>query len=294
MNMKKYILLIIVASFAACTNNEKKSDAYGNFEATDVLVSAEASGKILNLDLDEGQVLDANQQVGMIDTIQLSLKVEQLLAQIDAIKTKTTNIFSQVEVQNEQKKTLLVEKERLDKLLKDGAATTKQMDDINGKINVIEKQINSIQTQNASVFSEVKAYEIQIEQIQDQIKKSRIINPINGTVLEKYSEPSEFTIVGKSIYKIADLSTMYLKIFVSGEQLSNVKIGQKVKVIVDDNNGKTKNYDGEISWISEQAEFTPKVIQTKDERVNLVYATKVKVKNDGTLKIGMPGEVMFK
>lgn len=293
MKIKNLIPVILFAILTSCSDNVKNADAYGNFEVTDVLVSSEVTGKILKIDVEEGQQISPGQLVGVIDTIQLVLKKEQLLAQIDAVNTKTGNISSQVDVQNEQKKTLLIEKERLEKLLKDGAATAKQMDDLNGKINVIESQIKSIETQNTSVSGEIKAMRKQLDQIEDMIKRSYIINPISGTVLEKYAELSEITIPGKAMYKIANLDELTLRIYISGEQLSSIKIGQKVKVFVDVKDGKNKEFDGEISWVSQQAEFTPKIIQTKEERVNLVYAVKVKVKNDGSLKIGMPGEVKF-
>jgi HlyD family secretion protein len=217
-----------------------------------------------------------------------------LQAQINAVKTKSYNINSQVDVQNEQKNTLLIEKERLEKLLKDGAATQKQMDDINGRIAVIESQIKSIGTQNTSVSGEVVTLEKQIDQVKDQIARSYIKNPVTGTVLEKYAEVSEIAAPGKSLYKIASLDELYLRVYVSGAQLSNLKIGQQVKVKVDDANGGFKDFPGTVTWISAQAEFTPKIIQTREERVNLVYAVKIKVKNDGTIKIGMPGEVDFK
>ena len=292
--MKTKYLLFALSLFAiACSDNNKRSDAYGNFEAKEIIVSAEAQGKILDLKIEEGQALSANEIIGLIDTVQLSLKKEQLIAQKNVISTKISSILSQIDIQEEQKKTLLIEKERIEKLLKDNAATTQQLDNINGKLNVLESQIKSIRTQNSTVLNELEVLSKQVDQLEDQLKKCTLVNPIKGTVLEKYVEPYEIAVMGRSLYKIADLSEMELRIYISGEQLPHIKIGQAVQVMVDEDDKKNKNLEGTISWISQQAEFTPKIIQTKEERVNLVYAVKVRVKNDGTLKIGMPGEVLF-
>lgn len=292
--LKNLVPVSILLLAVSCSGSGDESDAYGHFEATDVLVSSEVSGKILSLDLEEGQVLEAGKIVGIVDTQQLVLKMDLLQAQIDAVKTKSGNISAQVDVQNETRKTLETEKARLENLLKDGAATQKQMDDINGRIAVINSQIRSIETQNASVSGEVAALEKQKDQVRDQINRSYITNPICGTVLEKYAEVSELAVPGKNLYKIASLDDLYLRVYFSGDQLSSVKIGQQVTVLVDGAGGEMKEYSGVVSWISAQAEFTPKVIQTREERVNLVYAAKIKVKNDGSLKIGMPGEVRLK
>lgn len=293
--MKANILFVlsILAIVTGCGNGNGKSDAYGNFEATEVIVSAEANGKLLNFEVDEGQTLKKGQNIGLIDSTQLWLKKQQVLAQKKAIRAKSANILSQVDVYDEQKRTLLVEKKRLEKLLKDGAATTKQMDDVNGKLKVIESQIKAVKTQNSTVFSELEVLDKQIAQINDQINKCLIINPINGTILNKYFEENELVIMGKALYKIADMSVMELRVYIDGAQLPHVKIGDKVEVLIDNSENDYRKLEGHISWISDKAEFTPKIIQTKKERVNLVYALKVKVKNDGTLKIAMPGEVNF-
>lgn len=292
--MKHLIVLTITILFLfSCSDNGNKSDAYGNFETIETVISAETQGKILQFNIDEGQKLAAGEKIGLIDTIQLTLKKQQLNAQKAAISTKTGNVLAQIEVLEEQKATLLTEKKRVEKLLKDGAATQKQMDDINGQISIIEKKIQSVRTQNASILSELKAMEMQIKQLEDQIKKSVLTNPVEGIVLEKYVEPYEIAVPGKSLYKIADISELMLRIYVSGSQLPHIKIGQNVEVLVDKTKTENQSFEGEIVWISEQAEFTPKIIQTKEERVDLVYAVKVKVKNNGTLKIGMPGEVNF-
>lgn len=276
---------------ASCSKNSDKSDAYGTFESTEVTISSESAGKIIWLKAEEGEQLKTGDTVALIDTIQLSLKRDALIAQKNAAFNKSSYITAQINVLEEQKKTSQVEKDRLEKLFKDGAATQQQLDNINGIIAVYDKQISSIETTNAPVLNETEAYEKQIAQLNNQIDRSYIINPIGGTVLTKYSEAYEIVIAGKALYKIAGLDYIYLRVYVSGAQLPSLKLGQTVKVLADKNENELKEYEGTISWISSTAEFTPKIIQTKEERVNLVYALKIKVKNDGTLKIGMPGEM---
>ncbi|MFA4852420.1 MAG: HlyD family efflux transporter periplasmic adaptor subunit [Bacteroidales bacterium] len=293
--MKRLYGFIALAAvlLAACSGNNKKSDAYGTFESTEVTISSESAGKLIFFNIDEGQELKKGDTIALIDTIQLALKRDALIAQKKAASNKADYITSQIKVLEEQKKNSLVEKDRIEKLYIDGAATSQQLDNINGVIAVYDKQISSIETQHAPVLNEVDAYNKQIAQLNDQIKRSYIINPEDGTVLTKYSEANEVVVQGKALYKIADLRNIYLRVYVSGAQLSQIKLGQKVKILVDKNEKENKEYEGTIGWISSSAEFTPKIIQTKEERVNLVYAVKVKVKNDGTLKIGMPGEVLF-
>jgi len=293
--MKRVIVFFIFLSliFSSCSNNDDRSDAYGNFEATEITVSAEANGKLLEFNIEEGQTIDVGETVGYIDTVQLDLKKQQLKQQKNAVRTKYNNVFSQVSVLQQEKKNALIEKNRIENLIKDEAAPEKQLDDINARINVIDKQIVSVKSQNSTTFQEIKTIDTQIDQLADQISKSEIRNPIKGTVLMKLSEPSEIVNYGKPLYKIADLSIMELRVYVSGDQFPSIKIGQEVTVIVDKTKKENRTLKGTISWISSEAEFTPKLIQTKEERVNLVYAVKVRVKNDGTLKIGMPGEIMF-
>jgi HlyD family secretion protein len=293
--MKKIIYILIgFAVLTACSNRNHKSDAYGTFESTEITISSEANGKILKFDINEGDVLNVGSLVGYIDTTDLVLKKEQLIAQRNAISNKSANVFSQIEVQKQQKKNLMIEKTRIENLLKNNAATTKQLDDINGSLDLIDKQIFSIQTQNSSVYNETEGLTKQIEQIEQSIRKCYITNPLAGSVLTKFAEANEVTTFGKALYKIADLSEMTLRVYISESQLSSIKIGQNVEVLIDKNANELSKMEGIITWISQNAEFTPKIIQTKEERVNLVYAVKIKVKNDGTLKIGMPGEVNFK
>ena len=291
--MKKYLFIISIALLTSCSGKNDKSDAYGNFEADETIISSEVSGKIIQLNLEEGQELKEGALIGIIDTTDYQLKKEQLMAQKNAISSKSGNITSQVEVQQQQKSNLLIDKARIEKLYKDGAATKKQVDDINGSINLVDKQITSIQTQNAGVTDEILALEKQIEQLNQNIKKCYLTCPAAGTVLNKYIQPNELVIPGKSLYKIADLGNVFLRAYVSESQLANVKLGQKVEVLIDKGEDNTAKYEGTVTWVSSSAEFTPKIIQTKEERVNLVYAVKVRVKNDETLKIGMPGEVKF-
>ncbi|QBN17595.1 HlyD family secretion protein [Flavobacterium nackdongense] len=291
--MKKAITFLILASLFSCNKNNDKADGYGNFEATEVTISAEANGKIEYLKLEEGDILEPKTQVGLIDTTQLYFNKQQLLASKSTVYSKSTNVLSQINVLQEQLKTTLIEKKRIQNMFAENAATKRQVDEIDGKVNVIEEQIKSVQTQNAPIVNEVKSIDVQIEKINDQIQKSKIVNPIKGTVLSKYAEPNEVTAFGKPIYKIADISEMTLRVYVSETQLSSIKVGQNVSVKIDSDK-EMKSYPGTISWIASSAEFTPKVVQTKEERVNLVYAVKVKVKNDGSLKIGMPAEMWIK
>lgn len=289
--MKTFIKIILVSIvFSSCNKNNENADAYGNFETTEVTVSSEANGKIEFLNIEEGNEVKKGQVVALIDTLQLHFNKEQLKASIATVQSKSASVLSQISVLNEQLKTAKIEQNRILNMFNENAATKRQVDEIEGKVNVIIKQINSVQTQNAPILNEVKSIEVQIAKLEDQIKKSQVINPIDGTVLTKYAETSEITAFGKPLYKIANLNEMELRVYFSETQLPQIKIGQHVKVVIDSNDS-TKSYNGTISWISSQAEFTPKVIQTKEERTNLVYAVKVKVKNDGSLKIGMPAEV---
>lgn len=274
----------------SCSGNGEKADGYGNFEATETIISSEANGKLLFFNAEEGLLLEKNTIVGVVDTVQLSLKKDQLLANKTSVFSKSNNVLSQREVIKEQLKVAVKDQNRIKNLIKENAATEKQLDDINGKIDILKQQMRSVETQNAPIVNEVKSIEVQIQQIEDQIKKSIIQNPVKGTVLVKYAEPNEITSFGKPLYKIADLDNMELRVYISETQLTNLKIGQEVAVKTDHGDS-MKTFKGTVSWISESAEFTPKIIQTKEERINLVYAVKVKVKNDGSLKIGMPGEM---
>lgn len=294
MRMRTVTLVAVLFLLVSCNRNGDLSDAYGNFEAVTVSVSAEASGKIMDLRVEEGQTLAAGEVVGYVDTTDQLLKKVQLQAQKSAIATKLSGVNGQIDVQLQQKANLLVEKERITRLLADKAATQKQLDDVNGAIELVERQMASIRTQNAGILEEQIVVDKQIDQVKEAIRKCYIRNPSAGTVLVKYAEPGEVTIPGKVLYKIANMSELELKVYVSGDQLPGVKIGQKVEVLIDNDKKTNRKLEGTVSWISQKAEFTPKIIQTKEERVDLVYAVKVRVPNDGSLKIAMPGEVNFK
>jgi len=281
---------LLASVLLSCGNRNDKADGYGNFEATEITVSAENNGKLEMFNIEEGQQPEKDFFIGYIDTIPLSLKHEQLKISKDVTISKSKGVLSQINVLNAQLTIAKINQERIENLIKDNAATQKQLDDVNGEINVIKQQILSIEIQNAPVVNELKNLDVQIKQVEDQINKSKIINPINGTVLIKYAEPNEITSFGKPLYKIADLNTMELRVYISETQLESVKIGQEVTVKIDSETG-LKSYKGIVAWVASEAEFTPKIIQTKDERVALVYAVKINVKNDGGLKIGMPAEM---
>lgn len=292
--MKKIIIqVLLLVLIAGCSGRDDLSDAYGNFETIEYLISAEGSGKILELDIDEGDVLSAGQVVGFIDTLPLHLQVIQLKAKIKAIDAQKAGVRAQIQVQKTQKQTLLIEKKRLENLLRDNAATGKQMDDLNGQLNTVEQQIIATQSSYETIDSEMTAMEAQVKIVEDQLRRNIIVNPMDGTVLEKFTEPYEMAAAGKTLYKIADLKSMILRVYISGNQLAGVKLGQQTEVLIDNGTEGQQSLEGKVTWISDKSEFTPKIIQTKEERVNLVYAVKVEVRNDGRLKIGMPGEVNF-
>lgn len=298
MKLKNIILIgTAIIGLWSCSGNGNRSDAYGNFEAEEIIVSAEIPGKIIALEVEEGVEYNAGTTVGLIDTMQLYLKKEQLKASIDALIQKTQDISSQINVLVEKKNNLEREKGRIKKLLEDSAATEKQWDDINGEIEVVEKQIKAtkskLETGNRGILAEINPLEYQVRQINDQINKSVILMPASGTVLTRFAEKGEFAGIGRPIFKLADLDEIFLRAYISGDQMPEIKLNQTVEVLTDDGSGSHRSYSGKVSWISDKAEFTPKTIQTREERVNLVYAIKVRVPNDGTLKIGMPGEVNF-
>lgn len=311
MKIWKYILMGIAVLIAACNSKGQLSDASGTFEADEVIISSEVPGKILTLSLEEGSNLKKDSVVGIIDPVPLQLQKAQVEATIGTLHQKTMDVKPQVKLVQDQTEVLQVqlinafyERARVQNLIKADAATTKQLDDIDLQINVLKRQIaankqqikvqeTTTGTQNKSVLSEYQPLKKSVAQIDDQLSRTRIVNPVGGTVLTKYAMAGEITAAGKALYKIADLSIITLRAYITETQLSQVKINQKVKVLVDNGSKTYKEYPGVITMISDKAEFTPKTIQTKDERANLVYAIKVHVKNDGLLKIGMYGEIKF-
>jgi HlyD family secretion protein len=308
----KIIPLAALLLLMACNNKNGKFDATGTFEVDEVVVSSELAGKITSFSVEEGQTIPKDSIVAVVDAANISLQKEQVEANIQALSEKTADVSPQVRllenqlaVQQSQLNNLLHEQTRIQNLLKQDAATGKQLDDITAQVDVAQKnlavtqqQINvqrsNVATQNRGIMSEGKPLEKRIAQLDDQLRRATILNPVNGTVITKYAEQGEITAAGKALYKIADLSTMTLRAYITSTQISEVKLGQVVKVLVDDGADKYKELPGTITWIADKAEFTPKTIQTKEERANLVYAIKVKVKNDGYLKIGMYGELKFK
>ena len=289
--------LISITLLAACSGGKVDYDASGTFEAVETIVSAEASGTLKSFDVHEGQSLQKGQTVGHIDSVQLYLKRKQLHAQIRAVLSKKPDVAKQLSALYQQVSHARNEQQRIGRLLKSDAATQKQYDDATSEVAVIERQIeaqqSSLAVTTSSLTEESLPLQVQIEQLDDQLSKCRIVNEVSGTVLVKYAEPYETTVTGKPLYKIADLSSVILRAYITGDQMPQLKLNQKVKVLVDADDGKYSEHEGVIEWISDKAEFTPKTIQTKDERANLVYATKIRVKNDGSLKIGMYGDVKF-
>ncbi|GHT83863.1 membrane protein [Bacteroidia bacterium] len=294
-DLRLIILLAITFSFTSCGNKKGNYDASGTFEATEVLVSSQATGQIMRFDLTEGQALTANEEIGYIDTIQLHLKKEQLWASMKAADSRTYNVALQIASVKQQISKQETELARFQNLLKSNAATRKQVDDIRSSIDVLQRQLDAqketLQNNNSSISAELTGMHIQVEQIEDLIQKSLITSPINGIVLSKYAEKGEIAAQGKALFKVADLDHIYLRAYISADQLDQLKLNQEITVFADFGKKEMRKYPGTITWISGKAEFTPRTILTKNERANLVYAVKIAVKNDGYLKIGMYGEL---
>lgn len=316
---------VLLVYFTSCRTKDIRYDASGTFESKEIILSSEANGRIVSLPINEGDNITAGQIIGAVDSLNLSLQKEQVMASVNALELKQNSANPQVTVLNQQlilaqtqlnalgvqMKVLKKEQGRMEALFAGGAATSQQLDDINGKVDILEKQIGTaekqlsvvrsqilsakeqIKIQNRGITSERIPLEKRMAVLADQINKTLITSAVNGTVLTKYAEEGEFVSIGKPILKVADLREMVLRLYITGSQLSSIKIGDTVAVYVDNASNGYDSYTGKVSWISDKAEFTPKTIQTKDERANLVYAVKVIVKNDGKIKIGMYGEVEF-
>lgn len=287
-------LCSLLALFSACGNGAPKYDATGTFETTEVLVSAEASGRLLYFDIEEGMLLKAGEEVGVVDTVQLYLKKLQLEASLKSVEEQRPDILKQVAATKEQISAAQRERNRVANLLKVGAANQKQLDDAEDQLEVLRKQLvaqnSTLSNSHQSLTWQSSSVGIQVAQVEDQLKKCHITSPITGTVLAKYAEAGELTAMGTPLFKVADTEQMYLRAYITSEQLSQVKLGQKVTVFSDYGTDEHKQYPGVVTWISDTSEFTPKTILTKNERANLVYAVKIAVHNDGLLKIGMYGE----
>lgn len=285
----------IILLLTACGKGNGDYDASGVFETTEVIVSAEANGKIMQLNFIEGQQVEQGKPLGYIDTVQLYLKKMQLLTNTNAIKSGRVDIPRQIAAIKQQIATQKNEQKRFTNLVRANAANQKQLDDINAQILVLERQLTAqtelLENSNKNISEQSSGLGVQVAQINDQIQKSIISSPINGTILSKYAEQGELATQGRALFKVADIEHMFLRAYITASQLTQVKIGQAVKVYADFGEKEMKEYSGTITWISDKSEFTPKTIQTRDERANLVYAVKVAVKNDGYLKYGMYGEL---
>ena len=292
--MKTRLLITIAAILlAGCKNKTDEADAYGNFEATEVIISAETNGCILNFDAREGSLIEKGSQLALIDTTLLYLQKGEIDAGIESVRTRIGTISAQNDIIIQQIKNIRVNKARIEKMLKDEAATLKQMDDLAGQEAVFLKQIAANNTQKISVAAELYVFESKKAILNEQFKRSSVRSPLSGTLIEKYSEEGEITAAGRPLAKIADMSVMKLKVYISGSQIGKIKIGKQCTVRIDDGKEDYRSFIGTIGYISEKAEFTPKIIQTKEERVTLVYAVTIDVANDGSIKSAMPGEAIF-
>ena len=294
--MKRIVYIVAVVLAASC-GTEAEFDAQGTFEATEVVVSSEATGRILNFEVEEGMAVEANQMVGAIDSVQLHLQRKQLVAQQSALLGSRPDVKKQVAALREQIAKQNEELRRVENMLKDGAATKKQKDDIEAQIKILERQLDAtlstLDKNTSTINNNSAALEAQIAALDDRISKCRVISPVGGTVLVKYAEAGELATVGKPLMKIADLDNIYLRAYFTSDQLAKVNLGDEVKVVADFGGEERYDYTGRVAWISSESEFTPKTIQTKDSRANLVYAVKIAVENDGRLKIGLAGEVVL-
>ena len=296
--MKKLMLMAAgLAVLASCGSNEKEYDATGTFEATEVTVAAEQSGALMKFDVNEGDEIALGKEVGLVDTTQIWLKIQQAGATKEVYQSQKPNLEAQIAATRQQLTKAKQDQQRYKELVADGAAPSKMLDDATNHVTVLQKQldaqISTLNTQISTLNSQISTTDVQVSQLLDQLQKCHIAAPIKGTVLEKYVEKGEFVAVGKPLFKMADTEMMFLRAYVTSAQLKEIKVGQKAKVFADYGDGEKKEYEGTISWISSRSEFTPKTILTDDERADLVYALKVAFKNDGYVKIGMYGEVKF-
>ena len=285
------IFIIIAIAAQGCGRNKQLSDAYGNFTAVEITVSAETSGKVLSKNIEEGNRIDKGFVSYRIDSIQTYLKKQELLARCRGVAAKRISIQAQISVLKEQERAVKTDLDRFEKLLPEDAVSQKQVDDLENNLLVLQKQIDQVNTNFIAINAEVESIDAGIKQADDMLRRTSVSSPISGVVLETYAEEGETVVQGKPLFKIADLDTMKLKAYFSAKQLAKLKLGDAVKVLTDDGQGGLREYDGQIRWIASDAEFTPKIIQTREERVNLVYAVNIYVVNDGLIRINMPGEV---
>jgi len=297
MKTVKTIMAAMLVVLASCGNNEKEYDATGTFEATEVTVSAEQSGALMRFDVTEGDAIAQGKEVGLVDTTQLWLKIQQMGATKAVYQSQKPDMEKQIAATRQQLEKARTEQQRYQELVNDGAAPSKLLDDATSQVKVLQRQleaqISSLGTSTNALNQQMAATDVQTSQLRDQLQKCHIVAPIAGTVLEKYVEQGEFVATGKPLFKMADTEQMYIRAYVTSAQLQAIKVGQRAKVFADYGDGQRKAYDGTVTWISSRSEFTSKTILTDDERADLVYALKVAVKNDGYIKIGMYGEVKF-
>lgn len=294
MEMKTITGLLVAGMLLMSCSDEELSDAYGQFEADEIVVSSESSGRILSFELDEGDQPEAGMIAALIDTTQLALQKKELEASAASVRTNISKLDAQKEVYQSQLETAEKELARVESLRVENAATQQQLDNSTGQVNTLNRQIAAVEVEKQSIYAELETLQVRMEQVDDQIRRSKIINPINGSVLSTYAEIHELMSPGKPLYRIANMDEMILRVFVSGAQLPRVRLGEEVEVWIDRNEKENERLSGTVSWVASRAEFTPRMIQTKEERVTQVYAVKVRVDNpDGKIKIGMPGEVKF-
>ena len=295
MRTDNYILAVAALMLAACGNNEKEYDATGTFETTETTVFAEQSGRLMAFSVNEGDETDASVEVGLIDTTQIWLKIQQLDATKKVYNSQKPDMEAQIATTQQQLLKAQQEEQRYKELVTDGAAPSKMLDDASSNVKVLQKQLaaqqSALATSTRSLDKQSDMVDVQVRQLRDQLRKCHIVTPAKGTVLEKYVERGEFVAAGKPLFKIGDTQNMYMRAYVTSVQLQHIKLGQKVKVFADYGDGQKKEYDGTVTWISSRSEFTPKTILTDDERADLVYAVKIAIKNDGYVKIGMYGKV---
>lgn len=298
----KYITYknLIIGSFGfvflltSCNSSNSKADAYGNFEVEEIIVSAEGNGRIVELNINEGDILTANNQIGIIDTVMLSLNKNEIYAGLEAVSAQKVQLAKSLEVVTSKQKILQKEVDRVEQLHKKGAVTQQKYDEIIGQMEILKSEKSQVETQSLAIKAEESSLMAKISLLEEQLKRCKIVSPISGTVLQKYANQGEMIAIGRPIFKVGKIDNLILRAYISGSQLSEIKIGNEVSVKFDSENGADELTKGKVTWISSSAEFTPKIIQTKEERVNLVYAIKILVENkDGKLKIGMPGEVIF-
>lgn len=296
-HFKPVLIILFAVTITSCSNENGRPDASGTFEAEETIVSAEASGKLMAFDVDEGDILEQGQIIGFIDSTQLHLTRLQLLQNQKAILSGRPAIQTQLEALRKELDNAISDRNRIENLVKGQVASQKQLDDANARVAILQSRIEAqqsvLQTTTTNLSEQAEVVELQLKQVEDQLRKCKLVNPVKGTVLANYVNAHEMVAAGKPMYKIADLSEIILRAYITGDQFAKVALNQKAKVLTDDGKGSFKETDGVISWINDKAEFTPKTIQTKDERANLVYAIKVRISNDGTYKIGMYGELKF-